>query len=61
MLWPQGNRPTSRWTIPGSGHAAAKARMYSRLVRDSPVISGNSARRSDENRWITLVPHPSAA
>ena len=27
MFWPHGNRPTTRWTISGSGHASAKARM----------------------------------
>lgn len=33
-------------------------RMYFRFVGDQPCWSGNSARRSDANRWITLAPQP---
>ena len=27
MFWPPGNRPTTRWTVSGSGQASAKARI----------------------------------
>jgi hypothetical protein len=27
MFWPQGNLPTTRWRIAGSGQASAKARI----------------------------------
>ena len=43
-----------------SGHAAAKARMYCRLLRESPVMSGNSRRRSSASLVMTALP-PSLA
>ncbi len=55
-LCPHGNCPTACWTIAASGHASAKARMYMRLAREKPFMSGNAARKSCANRSITLAP-----
>jgi hypothetical protein len=60
-LWPQGNRPTACWTISISGQAPAKARMYIRLAREKPFMSGKAVRRSCASRSITLAPQPCAA
>ena len=43
------------------GQAAAKARMYCRLVGDSPFMSGNSLRRSRDSRLMTPDPHGSVS
>lgn len=46
----------SRGEINSAGHAAAKARMYCRFVANSPVIDGNSRRRSAASCLITPDP-----
>ena len=61
VRWPQGNWPTACWPIAVRGQVEAIWRMYVRLLRDSPRISGKAARRSTASRSITLVPQPSVS
>lgn len=58
MLWPHGICAATCCTNAESGHAAAKARMYSRFRAERPVIAGKAFNRSRERRSTTFAPQP---
>lgn len=60
-MCPHGNCATACGAIDSPGHCLAKVVMYCRFRGEKPVMSGNSLRRLDARRAMTLLPHASCS